>query len=158
VAPVLAPTHPAVTFTVNERPAVWFAVLSVVLPGAVTTMPLVGVANVTTIVFEPVSRGDGFTTIVALVPGPVAVLQVTDTGPVAVSTLACRLPAQAVSANSPASTCLRRRLRVTKSIRTFLSLGCFLAEIADNTAVAEAAGLRPLQSYRREGEFFDEFR
>jgi hypothetical protein len=114
VAPVLAPTHPAVTLTMNDRPAVWFAVLSVVLAGGVTTIPLLGAVNVTTIVAEPVSTGDGFTTIVALLPGPVAVLQVTATGVVAVSTFARRLPAQAVNATRPASAYLF--FRITESI------------------------------------------
>jgi hypothetical protein len=63
-------------------------VLSVVLEGAVTTIPLLGAANVTTIVAEPVNTGDGFTIIVALAPGPVAVLHVTATGEVAVSRFA----------------------------------------------------------------------
>jgi hypothetical protein len=102
-------------------PAVWFAVLSVVLTGGVTTMPLPGAAKVTTIVAEPVNTGDGFTTIVAAVPGPVAVLHVTVTALVAVSTLACALPAQAIRASSPPRACA---CGFRRSARGFLGSAC----------------------------------
>jgi hypothetical protein len=116
VAPVLAPTHPAVTLTMNDRPAAWFAVLSVVLAGGVTTIPLLGAASVTTIVAEPVNTGEGFTTMVAFAPGPVAVLQVTATVAVAVSTLARNCPTPAAKTNSPASARAYRFFRIAESI------------------------------------------
>jgi hypothetical protein len=67
----------------------------------VTTSPAPGVVNVTAIVADPLRSGEGLTTITAFVPGPVAVLQVTLTALVAVSTLACILPAKAVKASNP---------------------------------------------------------
>jgi hypothetical protein len=56
---------------------------------------------VTTIVELPTQAVAGFTTIVPVVPGPVAVLQVTATVAVAVNVVACIVPAQIVRAIKP---------------------------------------------------------
>ena len=64
----------------------------VVVPGAVTMSPPPGAENVTTIVALPARADAGFTTIVPVVPGPVAVLEVTATVAVAVNVVACIVP------------------------------------------------------------------
>jgi len=71
--------------------------------GGVTTRPPAGVANVTVIAVLAVRvvDEDGLTVMVAALPGPVAVLQLTTTGDVAVSTLACIAPAPTVKASNP---------------------------------------------------------
>jgi hypothetical protein len=140
VEPVLAPTHPLATLTVYEIPAVWFAVLSVVVEGAVTTRPEPGAVNVTTMVLLPVSNGLGFTTIVAAAPGPVAVLHVTvAVGDATDKTAACNAAVPPVKASS-ATTALRPvlsvcALNVDESIRT-----PFLRE----NGLATSAGRRPI--------------
>jgi hypothetical protein len=85
-------------------PVVLFPAVRVVLPGGVTTSPLPGALKVTSIVFEPVRAGDALTVMVAAVPGPVCILQVTGPDTVAVIKLvACRAPAPAVNASSARS-------------------------------------------------------
>src|ERR1700693_1954559 len=57
-------------------PAVWLAVLSVVVDGGVTTRPPVNEpGSVTARVLVPVSAVTGFTVILTAAPGPVWVLQ-----------------------------------------------------------------------------------
>jgi hypothetical protein len=58
---------------------------------------------------------DGLIVIVAALPGPVAVLQVTATGDVAVSTLARMVPAPMVKANNPPRASDVRFLRIDVS-------------------------------------------
>jgi hypothetical protein len=80
-------------------------------------MPPPGVANVTVmavLVVRAVDE-DGLTVIVAALPGPVAVLQLTVTGDVAVSTLACIAPAPTVKASKPAMARGVRFLRIDVS-------------------------------------------
>ena len=84
-------------------PAVWFAVLSVVTDGGVTTNPVpANEPTVTTSVLDPVSAVTGLMMTVEARPGPLTVLQVRVTllG-VAVSRLtAFMVPVKVVSANS----------------------------------------------------------
>src|SRR5581483_9200713 len=79
-------------------PAAEVAAVRVWEAGGVTTRPEPGAVTVTAIVLEPVSAVAGFTVMLAAVPGPVAVLQLTLTGLVAVSKLVARIvPAHNVS-------------------------------------------------------------
>jgi len=104
-------------------PAVWFAVLSVVMAGAVTVRPPPGAVKVTGIVLLPVSATVGLTMMFAAVPGPVAVLHVTATVAVTVNVVACIELAHIVSANKLPNAAAILFLETDKSIEDLPSLG-----------------------------------
>jgi hypothetical protein len=117
-------------------PAAWFAVLSVVTEGAVTTIPFEGALKETTWVAEPVRGVIGLITTVAAVPGPVTVLQVTETAAgVAVRTLACKLAVPAVSATTAISALMPGILNTELPMFDFFFLKMFSAT---------SAGRRPI--------------
>ena len=83
-------------------PVVELAAFKVALDGAVIATPPVGVANVTAMVFDPVSAATGFIVRATAVPGPVVVLQVRVIAVVGVTVskfTACMLAAEVINAN-----------------------------------------------------------